>query len=119
MKKFASVIVAAVLMSAAACKGSSSSNLLIGTWALDRSGAAPNPYCLAQLTFAEKTYSAPDVNGKVNTIPVTYVTGDSNTFPTVVYVLTDAGITYHTTYNFPSRDKMILDTAAQCAYVRT
>jgi hypothetical protein len=54
----------------------------------------------------------------VNTIPVTYVTGNSNTFPTVVYVLTDAGITYHTTYNFPSKDKMILDTAAQCPYVR-
>jgi hypothetical protein len=117
MRKFASAFVVLLFFSATACKGASS-NLLIGTWVLDRSGAAPSPYCQAQLTFAEKTFTAPDVNGKVNTIPVTYVTGNSNTFPTVVYVLTDAGITYHTTYNFPSKDKMILDTAAQCPYVR-
>src|ERR1039458_4364071 len=91
MKNFASVIVVVLFMTAASCKGAPS-NLLIGTWVLDRSGAAPSPYCQAQLTFAEKTLTSPDVNGKMNTIPVTYVTGDSNTFPTVVYVMTDAGI---------------------------
>ena len=67
MRKFASAFVVLLFFSATACKGASS-NLLIGTWVLDRSGAAPSPYCQAQLTFAEKTFTAPDVNGKVNTI---------------------------------------------------
>jgi hypothetical protein len=117
MKKFASAFVILLCMAAAACKAAPS-NLLIGTWKLDRSGAAPDPYCPEPLTFGEKTRTAPDVNGQVSTAPVTYVTGDSTTFPTVVYMMTDAGVAFHTTYRFLSKDKMIVDTAAQCAYVR-
>jgi hypothetical protein len=117
MKKFASALVILACMTAAACKAAPS-NLLIGTWRVDTSGVAPNPGCANPLTFGEKTRTEPDVNGQSNTIPVTYVAGESTTFPTVVYVMTDAGIEYHTTFRFLSKDKMIMDTAAQCPYVR-
>src|ERR1017187_7501955 len=42
-------------------------------------------------TYAEKTQTTRNANGQPNTIPVTYVAGDAKTFPTVVYVMTDAG----------------------------
>jgi len=117
MKKYASTFVILVCLAAAACKAAPS-NLLIATWRVDRSGVAPNPGCPEPLTFGEKTRTEPDVNGTSNTIPVTYVAGESTTFPTVVYVMTDAGIEFHTTFRFLSKDKMIMDTAAQCPYVR-
>jgi len=117
MKSFTSVIVVVLFLAATACKGAPS-NPLLGTWVLDRSAAAIDPSCQEPLTFAAKTRTEPDVNGVMNTVPVTYVTGDSSTFPTVVYMMTDAGMAYHTTYRLPSKDKMILDTAAQCPYVR-
>jgi hypothetical protein len=117
MKKFATAIVILLSMAAAACKAAPS-NLVIGTWKLDRSGAAPSPYCPEPLSFSATTRTAPDLNGVVTTAPVTYVAGESTTFPTVVYMMTDAGIEFHTTFRFLSKDKMIVDTAAQCAYVR-
>jgi len=117
MKSLTSAIVMVVFVAATACKGAPS-NLLIGTWVLDRSGVAPSPYCQEPMSFDEKTRTMPDVNGKTNTIPVTYVAGESTTFPTVVYVMTDAGIEYHTTFRFLSKDTMILDTALQCPYLR-
>jgi hypothetical protein len=118
MKKLVSVMAVVLLGVAEAC-GGQPSNLLIGTWKLDRSGVAPSAYCQEPISFAEKTRTMPPgVQGGQNTIPVTYVTGDVKTFPTVVYVMTDAGIEYHTTYRFLSKDKIILDTALQCAYVR-
>ncbi len=117
MRKFASAFLFLLSMAATACK-SAPSNLLIGTWVVDRSGVAPSPYCIEPFTFDEKTRTEPDANGTMNTIPVTYVAGETTTFPTVVYVMTDAGVAYHTTFRFLSKDKMILDTAAQCPYVR-
>jgi hypothetical protein len=117
MKKFASAFVILLCLAAAACKAAPS-NLLIATWRVDRSGVAPNPGCPEPLTFGEKTRTESDVNGQSNTIPVTYVAGESTTFPTVVYVMTDAGVEFHTTFRFLSKDKMIMDTAAQCPYVR-
>jgi len=98
--------------------GGQPSNLLIGTWKLDRSGAAPSQSCQEPLTFGEKSRTEPDVNGKMNTAPVTCVAGDSKAFPAVVWMITDAGMANHTTYRFLSKDKMILDTAWQCAHVR-
>jgi len=117
MKKFVSSFVFLLFMLATACKAAPS-NLLIGTWKVDRSGVAPNPGCPEPLTFGEKSRTEPDANGQSNTIPVTYVAGESTKFPTVVYVMTDAGIEFHTTFRFLSKDKMIMDTAAQCPYVR-
>jgi hypothetical protein len=110
---------AVLLFGMAEACGGQPSNLLIGTWKLDRSGAAPSAYCQEPITFAEKTRTMPaGVQGAANTIPVTYVAGDPTKFPTVVYVMTDAGVANHTTFNFVSKDKMVLDTALQCVYVR-
>jgi hypothetical protein len=117
VKKFASVVAVLLIAVTEAC-GGQPSNLLIGTWKLDRSSTAPSPYCQEPLTFAEKSRTEPDVNGKMNTAPVTYVAGETKTFPTVVWMITDAGMANHTTYRFLSKDKMVLDTAWQCAYVR-
>jgi hypothetical protein len=117
VKKFASVVAVLLIAVTQACSGQPS-NLLIGTWKLDRSGAAPSPYCQEPMSYAEKTQTTQSVNGQPNIIPVTYVAGDPKTFPTVVYVMTDAGVAFHTTFRFLSKDKMILDTALQCAYVR-
>jgi hypothetical protein len=118
VKKF--VCTAAVLLFAAEACGGQPSNLLIGTWKLDRSGVAPSAYCQEPITFAEKTRTMPPgIQGGQNTIPVTYVAGDATKFPTVVYVMTDAGVANHTTFNFVSKDKMVLDTALQCVYVRS
>jgi hypothetical protein len=118
VKKFASVVAVLLFGVAEAC-GGQPSNLLIGTWKLDRSGVAPSAYCQEPISFAEKTRTMPPgIQGGQNTIPVTYVAGDPKTFPTVVYVMTDAGVANHTTFNFVSKDKMILDTALQCVYLR-
>ena len=118
MKKIACVIAVLLITVAEAC-GGQPSNLLIGTWKLDRSGVAPSQYCLEPMTFAEKTFTGRDTSGGgLNTVAVTYVAGDPKTFPTVVYMMTDAGVANHTTFRFTSKDKVILDTAAQCAYVR-
>jgi hypothetical protein len=117
MKKLTTASVVLLFMAATACKGTPS-NLLIGTWKLDRSGTALDPSCQEPLTFNEKTRTEPDVNGQMNTVAVTYVAGEAKTFPTVVWMMTDAGMAYHTTYRFLSKDRMILDTPAQCPYVR-
>jgi hypothetical protein len=117
MKKLMSVLAVLLFTVAEAC-GGQPSNLLIGTWKLDRSGTAPSPYCLEPMTFGEKTWTGADTTGKMNSTAVTYIAGDATKFPTVVYMMTDAGEANHTTFRFLSKDKMILDTAAQCAYVR-
>lgn len=117
MKKLLSAVAVVLFASAEAC-GGQASNLLIGTWKLDRSGAAQSPNCQEPYTFAEKTRTEPDVNGKMNTVPVTYVAGDPTKFPAVVWMITDAGMANHTTYMFPSKNKMVLQTADMCAYVR-
>lgn len=117
MKKLVSVM-AVVLLSVAEACGGQPSNLLIGTWKLDRSGAAQSSNCQEPFTFAEKSRTMPDVNGQMNTVPVTYVAGDPTKFPAVVWMITDAGMANHTTYMFPSKNKMVLQTADMCAYVR-
>jgi hypothetical protein len=95
-------------------------NLLLGKWKLSAE-PAPSPYCIAQVGFTTTTYTRTDADGKASSIPVTYVTAQSTTvtFPTSVYVMTDAGAYYHTTYIFKaSKDRMLLDTALQCQYAR-
>jgi hypothetical protein len=60
----------------------------------------------------------PVAGGQPETIPITYVTGAATTFPATVYVMTDAGVAFHVTYIFSSKDQMTLDNALQCAYDR-
>jgi hypothetical protein len=122
MKKLVSAMAIVLFCVATACGGSGSfdpSNVLLGKWKLVPD-AVHIPSCLATMEFTAKTYTGTETNGKTISMPVTYVTGGSKTptFPTTVYVLTDAGINAHTTYNFASRDKMILNTAAMCSYSR-
>ena len=52
--------------------------------------------------------------GKPATEKVTYVAAQTATYPTVVYVMGNMGA--HTTYNFSSKDRLIVDTAALCPY---
>jgi hypothetical protein len=120
MKKLISAIAILLFTGAAACGHGQSQNLLIGTWKLDRSGAAPSKYCAEPLTYTSKTATTPDYAGNPHstTIPVTYVLGQTKGFPNVVWVMTDAGAAYHTTFYFSSKDKMVLQTAEMCAYVR-
>jgi hypothetical protein len=116
MKKLASVAGVLLFTGLVAC---ADSNLLLRKWKLSAAAgtAAPDSSCLPKLEFTTKTYTNTDTAGKVSTIPVTYVTGSSTTFPTVVYMMTDAGITYHVTFRFLSKDRMILDNAFQCPYI--
>jgi hypothetical protein len=110
-----------IVSALAGCGGGSfdPSNVLLGKWKLVPD-AIHIPSCLATMEFAAKTYTGTGVNGKTVSMPVTYVTGNPKTltFPTTVYVLTDAGIEFHTTYNFSGKDNMILNTAAMCSYSR-
>jgi len=125
VKKLVSITVVLLFSVITGCGGSGGggsfdpSNVLLGKWKLTPD-AIHSPYCLATMEFAAKTYTAPDPQGKMSTIPVTYVTGGPKTltFPTTVYVLTDAGITFHTTYNFSTKDQMMLNTGAMCSYTR-
>jgi hypothetical protein len=118
VKKIVSMM--AILLFTGAVARGEPANLLLGKWKLSAAAGAPAPsaYCVPTMEFAAKSYIRPDANGKPSPIPVTYVTGETTTFPTVVYVMTDAGIEFHTTYRFLSKNNMILDTALQCPYVR-
>jgi hypothetical protein len=80
VKKIVSVIAVLLFTVAEAC-GGQPSNLLIGTWKLAGSGTAPSQYCQEPLIFAEKSRTEKDVNGTLNTAPVTYVAGDATKFP--------------------------------------
>jgi hypothetical protein len=123
LKKLASIAVILAFLAIAACGGGGSdpANPLIGKWKLYAApGTTSSPYCLANFEFAAKTYTKPIGDGKVSTIPVTYVTSGAKvvTFPATVYVMSDAGILAHTTYLFSTKDRMLLDTALQCTYMR-
>jgi len=113
MKKIVWVIAVLLLGVTGACD-SQPTNLLIGKWKLS---AGPTG-CTASMTYSAKSVTQVAWDGKSSTVAVTYVTGDSTKFPATVYVMTDAGIEWHTTYIFSTKDKMILDTAGQCAYDR-
>ena len=113
MKKIVSVIAVLFLAGAEAC-GGQPANLLIGKWKLSSGPTG----CNTAMTYAAKSVTQVSWDGKSSTIAVTYVAGDPTKFPATVYVMTDAGIEFHVTYIFSSKDKMTIDTAAMCAYDR-
>jgi hypothetical protein len=51
---------------------------------------------------------------------VNYVATETAVYPTTVYVtgVGARGAGLHTTYNFPSKDKVVPSTAAACTYLR-
>src|ERR1035438_4299680 len=85
VKKLIGAIAILLFTGAAGC--GQPPNLLIGTWKLDRSGAAPSQYCAEPLTYTSKTATTPDYAGSTTTIPVTYVLGQTKGFPNVVWVM--------------------------------
>lgn len=113
MKKIASLLAVLFLAVTGAC-GGQPANLLIGQWKLT-SGATG---CNTSMNYAAKSVTQVAWNGASSTIAVTYVAGDPTKFPATVYVMTDAGIDYHVTYIFSSKDKVTIDTAAMCTYAR-
>jgi hypothetical protein len=120
VKKIISIAAVLLFSAITACGGGADpKNLLLGKWKLFPD-AVHDKFCGATMEFTAKTYTGPDANGKLYTIPVTYVTGDPKTitFPATVYVLTDAGIDFHTTYLFSTKDKMMLNTGLMCSYTR-
>ena len=57
--------------------------------------------------------------GKAVSENVTYNAIQTSVYPTTVYVMdSQATASTHTTYNFPSKDKVVLDTAAGCSFQR-
>jgi hypothetical protein len=113
MKKLVNGMAIAMFLVTSAC-GGQSSNLLLGKWKLT-SGATG---CNTSMTYAAKSVTQMSWDGKPSTVAVTYVAGDPTKFPATVYVMTDAGIDFHVTYIFPSKDKVTIDTAAMCTYAR-
>jgi hypothetical protein len=113
MMKTVSVI-AFLFLAVAEASAGEHANLLIGKWKL-ASGATG---CNTSMTYTEKSVTQVAWNGTPSTIAVTYVTGDSSKFPATVYVMTNAGIDYHVTYIFSSKDKVMVDTGAMCTYDR-
>jgi len=120
VKKLVSITAILLFSVATACGGSvDPKNILLGKWKLVPD-ATHSKLCGATMEFTAKTYTGIDANGKPYTIPVTYVTGDPKTitFPATVYVMTDAGIEFHTTYIFSNINTMMLNTGAMCSYSR-
>jgi hypothetical protein len=116
VKKRITLMAIVVFAGTAACSHAAP-NPLLGTWTLDPS-TNPSPYCVGPLTFTAKSYTAPDLNGKLTTYSVNYVLGNTTTFPTTVYVTYNNGGVGHGTYIFRSANKMVVDTYLQCTYVK-
>ena len=53
---------------------------------------------------------------RVATENVTYNAAQTATYPTTVYVMGNSAS--HTTYNFPSKDIVVIDTAEGCTFQR-
>ena len=116
-------IITVLLLTAAAAVSADPPNVLLGKWKLsaEPGAAAPSKYCQPQMVFTAKTFTVTNTNGTESTNAVTYVTGGAKTvtFPTSVYMITDAGAARHTTYVFKTgKDRMVLETALMCPYAR-
>ena len=116
MKKLVSITVILLCAVAVACSGQPP-NPLLGKWKIiARSGdlARYDTYCPTSMVFTNTTQTM-TYAGKPATENVTYNAVQTAVYPTTVYVIGNAG---HTTYNFSSKDRMVLDTAAGCSYQR-
>jgi hypothetical protein len=115
MKKIARLLAVLCLTVTGACnQQSSSSNLLIGKWKLV-SGATG---CDATMNFTEKQGTFVDSQGQSRSMALRYVAANQDKFPATVYVITDAGMTYHTTWIFSAKDTVQLDAYTMCTYQR-
>ena len=115
MKKL--VRMTAIVLCTAAAGCGQPPNPLLGKWKIiARTGdmAKYDTYCPASMLFTSTTQTM-TYGDTPATENVTYNAIQTSVYPTTVYVIGTGG---HTTYNFPSKDKMILDTAAGCSYQR-
>ena len=116
MKKLASITAILLCTVIAACSGQPP-NPLLGKWKIiARSGdlAKYDAYCPSYMVFTNTTQTL-TYAGKPATGNVTYNAMQTAVYPTTVYVITDVG---HTTYNFSSKDRLVIDTAPGCSYSR-
>jgi hypothetical protein len=72
-------------------------------------------FCANPMEFTSTTQTLTWA-GKPATEKVSYNAAQTKTYPTTVYVMGNSA--NHQTYNFSSKDRMVLDTAAGCTYVR-
>ena len=120
MKKTFSIAVILSLCILSSCGSSPSStaqpsNPLIGKWKVGSTeGVATSPYCASTIEFTA-TAQTMVYAGKPATEPASYSATQAGVFPTTEYVIGTGG---HTTYVFSTKDKMVMDTALLCTYVR-
>lgn len=108
--------ITAILLCTVAVACGQPPNPLLGKWTLSMPpGATYAAFCPTAMEFTSTsqtlTYAGKPVSEKVS-----YNAAQTAVYPTTVYVMGDSAS--HTTYNFASKDKMVLDTAAGCTYQR-
>lgn len=114
MKKLLSMT--AILFFTVASASGQPPNPLIGKWALSMPpGAKYAAFCPTSLEFTSTTQTTIR-DGKPATEKVNYIAAQTAVYPTTVYVTGNSA--NHTTYEFSSKDKMVMDTAAGCTYQR-
>ena len=115
MKKLSTVGAILLFSVITGCGSSQPSNPLIGKWKVGSTeGVATSPYCASTIEFTETTQTMVYA-GKPATEPASYSATQAGVFPTTEYVIGTGG---HTTYVFSTKDKMVMDTALLCTYVR-
>jgi hypothetical protein len=117
MKKVLSVIAVLFLAATGACSGQPA-NPLIGTWkAVPSPGASTVGYCASPMVFTSTTQTLTWPGQQPSPEKVNYIAAQTSTYPTTVYVTGNSSAN-HQTYEFSSKDSMVLDTAALCHYQR-
>jgi hypothetical protein len=115
VKKLLSIT--AILLSTVVSACGQPPNPLLGKWALSMPpGSKSAPFCFSALESTSTTQTLFGAPGKSMTEKVNYIAAQTATCPTTVYVTGDAG--NHTTYEFSTKDKMLIDISALCTYQR-
>ena len=115
MKKTAGAL-AILLLTITGCNssGPDPDNLLLGKW----KAVSGDPGCDATMDFEKTQASFVDFKGNSRSMAVTYVAANQDKMPTTVYVITDAGMSNHTTWNFSDKNTVQLDAYTMCTYKR-
>jgi hypothetical protein len=117
VKKLISVTAIVLFIGAVAC--GQPPNPLLGTWkAVPSPGATTVGYCASPIVFTSTTQTLTWPGQKAwPAEKVNYVAAQTSTYPTTVYV-TGQTSANHQTYQFSSKDSMVLDDAGLCHYQR-
>ena len=116
VKKLISAIAVLLFTGAAAC--GQPPNPLIGTWkAVPSPGATTVGYCASPMVFTSTTQTLTWPGQQPSTEKVNYIAAQTSTYPTTVYVTGNTSAN-HQTYEFSSKNSMVLDDAGLCHYQR-